>query len=318
MFSQKRLLPFMLSCLLLLSACGGQDSHVEESYSDNASIPDTAPESTPTIAFVEPEVSEPEPWGIMVSNPSLGVEVALMDSVFTLPFSYRLIDSSTGQTLCIPNDDIGFFCELDDNGYITSMFLEDGWTFNAQISVGDSIDKLIELYGGSADNDPLGYAFLKDGTLVEYFSSSDVHVFFNKAGGNIKGFSVSAFGQLPPPILVADGVCEIYSYTTSEPNSASGVDISIAFRNLSSKTIKYITFSVTPFNAVDDPVFSEIGNKSTVNLKFTGPVDPAISKGTYSTGTWETVWYNSTIKYCKINSATIEYMDGEILDIPVV
>lgn len=317
MCSQKKFLPFIFSCLLLLSACGGQDSHVEESHS-NASISDVAAESTPTIAFVEPKASEPEPWGIAVSNPSLGVEITLMDSVFTLPFSYRLVDSSSGQTLCIPNDDIGFSCELDDNGYITSMFLGEGWVFNSQISVGDSIDKLVELYGGSADDDPLGYAFLKNGTAGEYFSSSDVHVFFNKAGDNIKGISISTFGQLPTPILVADGVCEIYSCTPSEPNSADGVDISISFRNLSSKTIKYITFSATPFNAVDDPVSSQIGNKSTVNLKVTGPVEPAIEKGAYSTGTWETVWYNSTIKYCKINSATIEYMDGEILDIPVV
>lgn len=317
MFSQKKLLPIMFTCLLLLSACGGQDSHIGESYSDNTSISDVEPESTPIISFVEPEVKEPEPWGISVSNPSLGVEITLMDSVFSLPFSYHLIDSPSGQTLCIPDDDIGFACGLDDNGYIIYMSLEEGWAFNSQISVGDSIDKLVELYGGSVDDDPIGYAFLKDGTIGEYFSTSDVHVLFNKAGDSIKNFSVSAFGQLPTPILVADGVCEIYSYTPSEPNSADGVDISIAFRNLSSKTIKYITFSVTPFNAVDDPVFSEIGNKSTVNLKFTGPVDPAIEKGTYSTGIWETVWYNRTIKYCKINSAIIEYMDGEILDIPV-
>lgn len=318
MFFFKKLLPFALICLLLLSACGSQNVPVENSSANDVSTEDMATEITPTLAFIEPEISEPEPWGIIVSNQKLDLQISLMDSVFSLPFSYRLLDAATGETLCIPNEDNGFSCVLDDNGYITSMYLEEGWTFNSQISVGDSVDKLVELYGGSVDDDPLGYAFLKDGNIGEYFSSSDVHVFFYKAGNSIKRFSVSAFGQLPTPILIADGVCEIYSCTPSEPNSAGGVDISIDFRNLSSKTIKYITFSVTPFNAVDDPVFSEIGSKSTVNLKFTGPVNPAISKGEYSSAAWATVWYNSTIKYCKIDSVTIEYMDGEILDIPVI
>lgn len=55
-------------------------------------------------------------------------------------------------------------------------------------------------------------------------------------------------------------------------NSADGVSIKIFWRNESSKDIKYLTFSVTPYNAVGDKVSSYIGGKTTVNCKITGPL----------------------------------------------
>lgn len=55
-------------------------------------------------------------------------------------------------------------------------------------------------------------------------------------------------------------------------NSADGVSIQILWRNESNKDIKYLTFSVTPYNAVGDKVSSSIGGKTTVNCKITGPL----------------------------------------------
>lgn len=55
-------------------------------------------------------------------------------------------------------------------------------------------------------------------------------------------------------------------------NSADGVSIKIFWRNESNKDIKYLTFSVTPYNAVGDKVSSSIGGKITVNCKITGPL----------------------------------------------
>lgn len=55
-------------------------------------------------------------------------------------------------------------------------------------------------------------------------------------------------------------------------NSADGVSIKIFWRNESNKDIKYLTFSVTPYNAVGDKVSSYIGGKTTVNCKITGPL----------------------------------------------
>ena len=103
---------------------------------------------------------------------------------------------------------------------------------------------------------------------------------------------------------------QIVRLKTEEPNSAGGVDCNIVWKNTSDKTVKYIRFSVAPFNAVNDMVASEIGNKTYVKLEVTGPVKPG---ETYGRDTlWESVWYNSTISHMQITGIEIEYMDGTI------
>lgn len=67
---------------------------------------------------------------------------------------------------------------------------------------------------------------------------------------------------------------KIYSAYPLSPNSAGGVDVKIYWRNDTGKTIKYITFTVTPYNAVGDQVYSEIANKSVEKLRITGPALP--------------------------------------------
>jgi hypothetical protein len=103
----------------------------------------------------------------------------------------------------------------------------------------------------------------------------------------------------------------IINYYTSKPNSAGGVDCNIIWKNNSDKTVKYIHFSVAPFNSVDDMVESEIGGTTYQKITVTGPIKPNTTHG-YGTY-WECIWYNSTISYMKITGIKIEYMDGSII-----
>ncbi len=97
------------------------------------------------------------------------------------------------------------------------------------------------------------------------------------------------------------------------PNSAGGVDVSIEFKNLSDKTIKYITFKVVPYNAVDDVVECEIRGISERLLKATGPI---AANDVRSDMVWQDVWYNTTIKRCTAVVYKIIYMDGSSLERP--
>lgn len=81
-------------------------------------------------------------------------------------------------------------------------------------------------------------------------------------------FPLAAFAaKNDPPILI--GGISVYNI-----NSVGGVDVLIRWKNNSSKDIKYITFTVEPYNAVGDRVASSIGNKTTAYLEVTGPISP--------------------------------------------
>lgn len=88
--------------------------------------------------------------------------------------------------------------------------------------------------------------------------------------------SGEAFANLVYPIDVLGGVYTI--------NSVGGVTPEIAFRNNSGKTIKYISFEMTPYNRVDDPVKCTIRDYSTTTCRATGPyeTDEGVGQGLYS------------------------------------
>jgi hypothetical protein len=101
---------------------------------------------------------------------------------------------------------------------------------------------------------------------------------------------------------------------TSEPNSANGVDLEIVFKNVSAdKTIKYCTFSVVPYNAVNDAVNCTIRKRSKFNGKVTGPIAPGQTEG--EGRSWSCAWYNNTIKRAELTGVRIEYTDGSIVEI---
>lgn len=95
----------------------------------------------------------------------------------------------------------------------------------------------------------------------------------------------------------------VNSYHVVESYISSGFEIE--FINTFKKRIKYITFNVQAYNAVDDKVD---GIKS---KKFVGPID----KNDIFTASPSDIWFNSheTIKYFKITSITLQFKDNTIL-----
>ncbi len=131
----------------------------------------------------------------------------------------------------------------------------------------------------------------------------------------------------------------IENVRTLEPNSAGGVEVRFAWRNLSpTKIVKYAWFDVIPYNAVNDRVASEIGRKVLATLESVGPVAPGhwdgevddpgppresilwVPKDTTGNTTgaaaymfdegWGDVWYNSEIVRVEIRRVRIQYIDG--------
>lgn len=98
----------------------------------------------------------------------------------------------------------------------------------------------------------------------------------------------------------------------SEPNSADGVDCRIGINNYYSDSIKYVTFTVQAYNAVNDPAEDEISGESIKKLRAVGPIEKSDELATYL---FETVWYNSTIKHVKLIGVKVEYMNGDVFDI---
>lgn len=99
----------------------------------------------------------------------------------------------------------------------------------------------------------------------------------------------------------------------SSPNSAGGVDAHLVWKNVSKKTIKYLTWSGYPINAVGDAVSCEIRGRSESGGKVTGPVKPGTTFG-YGY-CWECLWYNYSAKKLILTGIEIEYMDGSTMRI---
>lgn len=90
-----------------------------------------------------------------------------------------------------------------------------------------------------------------------------------------------------------------------EINSVGGATVGFYAVNNSPKTIKYIYYSITPYNAVGDAQSDSISGLSTKNFKDTGPYETNI----LIMGGW-LGWYNSTIRCAVVRSIRIQYMDG--------
>lgn len=140
----------------------------------------------------------------------------------------------------------------------------------------------------------------------------------SRSSSSIYGFAsskVSSRESIPeskPSLLEQREKCasliSVSKVSVDKPNSAGGVDLHIEWTNKADKTIKYITFTVLPYNAVDDVVKCEIRGLSAAGCQVTGPVKPGASYG--SDYRWECVWYNNTITWARLGAIEIEYMDG--------
>lgn len=99
----------------------------------------------------------------------------------------------------------------------------------------------------------------------------------------------------------------------SSPNSAGGVDAHLVWKNVSNKTIKYLTWSGYPINAVGDPVSCEARGTIEGGGTVTGPIKPGATDG-YGTY-WDCLWYNYSAKKLVLTEIDIEYMDGSTIHI---
>lgn len=89
-------------------------------------------------------------------------------------------------------------------------------------------------------------------------------------------------------------------------NSVGGHDYYFSYVNNSNKTIKYLYWTGTFYNEVNDIVYCDIRDYSSYTGKDTGPVAPGETGG----GVWDCVIYNWSADYVKFSNISITYMDG--------
>ena len=91
-----------------------------------------------------------------------------------------------------------------------------------------------------------------------------------------------------------------------EMNSADGIEPTLFIANNSGKSIKYVDFNATFYNAVGDKVRNDIGNSYSKALQIIGLIKP----WTMDYFKWDPVFYSPVVKRMYVKSATITYMDG--------
>lgn len=90
-------------------------------------------------------------------------------------------------------------------------------------------------------------------------------------------------------------------------NSADGVTPGISLQNISTeRTIKYVSFTLRPFNTVGDPVTGRIQGRSTTTVRGVGPIAP----GELAHYAFENTWYNGTVGCVEIRKISVEHSDG--------
>lgn len=103
-------------------------------------------------------------------------------------------------------------------------------------------------------------------------------------------------------------ILSIVDIRVPPPNSADGVSFVIDWRYSNySKIIKYIYFTVVPYNDVGDIVYSSISGQSTFIGEVTGPVK---ARDWINHSMWENAWYNNTITCVRLIKVRIQYIDG--------
>ena len=105
-------------------------------------------------------------------------------------------------------------------------------------------------------------------------------------------------------------IVRVTKLQVSKPNSVGGVRVPIGHKNMSDKTIKYITFEVVPYNAVGDIMRCEIRDYANFGCQATGPYATGEGLAGNNSAYWDCVWYNSTITSVQLTNIDIEYMDG--------
>jgi hypothetical protein len=100
----------------------------------------------------------------------------------------------------------------------------------------------------------------------------------------------------------------IHDVSIAEMNSVGGVTVGITAQYFKkAKDIKYLYFTLVPYNSVGDKVACSIRGTSEFIGRVTGPVSAQYDPLFWF---WETAWYNSAITCIKVSKVKIEYTDG--------
>ena len=265
-------------------------------------------------------IQEDNNWNLYISCIELGIKAQ---------FNSRNFLNDLGSNRVKPNQ----YIENYDYGGLSILFENDGfinygnnitvysneiynWVFNDFLEIGIELDDIINIFGDGKYNNISGENYLSydiddNGNSTSPGQSvAHLYIYYNEKMLVTK-YSLYAFKIVP--LLSNSDYISIYKIETSEPNNENGVGVSITFSNDNEKAIKYIYFFVTPYNAVNDIVYSEIGGISTIETQMTGPIEKTILyiKQGFVTTNADNVWYNPNIKYAIINSIKIVYMDNE-------
>ena len=124
-------------------------------------------------------------------------------------------------------------------------------------------------------------------------------------------------------VEISDGEIKSASWPTNKPkspvtisnwtstrDSVGGVEWNFKFTNNTDKVVKYITMEWACYNAVGDPVYDEITGKSTVSVKYTGPLEAGKTTNLLRN---TTLFYSYSYKSAKLAKLTVEFMDGTII-----
>lgn len=111
------------------------------------------------------------------------------------------------------------------------------------------------------------------------------------------------YNAQPASTKRAANIISISSAELGYPNSAGGCDYTLLYTNKSKKTIKYLYWSGTTYNAVNDPVYCEIRSTSYFSGKDTGPVEYNEVGG----GSWDCIIYNYSADRLKLENISITY-----------
>lgn len=106
---------------------------------------------------------------------------------------------------------------------------------------------------------------------------------------------------------LAESTLSISKFSYSSFDSVGGVDIYINFTNKSDKTIKYIYFKVSFYNAVGDVLETKYEDEI-LYLQDTGPYAPG--EGRYGTSSYWGSYYSWQIDSMKLLYCAVEYTDG--------
>ena len=114
------------------------------------------------------------------------------------------------------------------------------------------------------------------------------------------------YNAQPTTTKNAVNIIQITHAQLETPNSAGGCDYILYYKNNSTKTIKYLYWTGTVYNAVNDLAYCEVRNTATYTGKDTGPIAQGDSGG----GVWSNIVYNYSADTLKLNNINIIYMNG--------